>query len=141
MRLFLTLLPWLELFTLIQLGIMTSALTALAYVFLTFLLGLALMRSQGREMFVHMRQQQEGRILGPQLLLDDMVLGLAGLLLMIPGLITDFAAVLVMIGPFRRRLLRAVSGPKPEVFRDVPGAKQGETIDGSYRRVDDDKTP
>ena len=43
-------------------------------------------------MFERLRQTQEGRIMGPQLLLDDMAMGLAGLLLMIPGMITDFAA-------------------------------------------------
>ena len=39
MRLFILLLPWLELFTLIQLGIETSALTAIAYVLGTLVLG------------------------------------------------------------------------------------------------------
>ena len=38
MRLFIILLPWLELFSLIQLGIKTSALFALGYVLLTLLL-------------------------------------------------------------------------------------------------------
>ena len=51
MRVFFLLLPWLELFTLIQLGIETSALTALGYVFLTFLAGLFVLRIQGMGMF------------------------------------------------------------------------------------------
>ena len=36
MRVFFMLLPWLELFTLIQLGVETSALTAIFYVLFTF---------------------------------------------------------------------------------------------------------
>ena len=44
MRIFIMLLPWLELFTLIQLGIKTSALTALAYVLFTVLLGMAVFK-------------------------------------------------------------------------------------------------
>jgi len=51
MRLFILLLPWLELFTLIELGIRTSALTALAWVLATLLLGLALLQRQGRDLF------------------------------------------------------------------------------------------
>ena len=51
MRLFIGLLPWLELFTLIQLGIETSALTALLYVLFTFMLGVAVLRRQGLGMF------------------------------------------------------------------------------------------
>ena len=73
MRLFIALLPWLELFTLIQLGIKTSALTALLYVLATFLLGAAVLRRQGMGMFERLRQAQEGRIIGRELLVDDMV--------------------------------------------------------------------
>ncbi len=139
MRFLLILLPWLELFTLIQLGIETSALTALAWVLLTLFLGLALLQRQGRDMFEHLREEQQGRVLGPQLLLDDMALGLAGLLLIVPGLLTDFAALLVVLGPLRRRLARAILGPQPERFR--PGREEGtgETIEGTYRRIDDER--
>ena len=97
MRLFLLLLPWLELFTLIQLGVATSALAALAYVFLTFVAGLALLRLQGRDLFNRLREAQEGRLFGPQIFVDDMAVGLAALLLMVPGLITDTLALLVLM--------------------------------------------
>ena len=162
MRLFVLLLPWLELFTLIQLGVMTSALTALMYVFATFLLGLAVIRRQGQGMFRQLREAQEGRILGPELLVDDMAMGFAGVLLMIPGLMTDLAARLVMVGPLRRRLVRALKGPQPERFapereqhfhetfeqgfgessEQRPSASHSETqhqtLEGSFRRLDDD---
>src|SRR6056297_3365482 len=110
MRVFLLLLPWLELFTLIQLGVATSALVALAYVFLTFVAGLALLRLQGRDLFNRLREAQEGRLFGPQIFVDDMAVGLAALLLMAPGLITDAAAILVLFGPLRRRVSRWLFG-------------------------------
>ena len=137
MRLFFLLLPWLELFTLIQLGIETSAMTALGWVLLTIMVGVFLLRRQGLEMFERLRQSQEGRIVGPELLLDDMAMGFAALLLLVPGLITDFAALIVLIGPLRRRIARWWRGPQPEPYR--PDLDQGEhtTIEGSYRRVDD----
>jgi len=81
MRFIVFLVPWLELFTLIQLGIETSALTALGYVLATLLLGIALLQRQGREIFEHLRESQRTGSAGAQLLLDDMALGLAGLLL------------------------------------------------------------
>jgi len=138
MRFLFMLLPWLELFTLIQLGIETSALTALAWVFGTLFLGIIILQRQGQGMFERLRETQEGRILGPELLLDDMAMGLAGMLLIIPGLITDTAAVIVMIGPLRRRLARWLLGPQPEPY--APEKDEGEhiTIEGSYRRVDDE---
>lgn len=138
MRLFLALLPWLELFTLIELGIKTSALAALGYVLFTLLLGLAILQRQGQGMFERLRESQQGRVIGPQLLLDDMALGLAGLLLMIPGLISDFAALIVIIGPLRRRLARWFLGPQPEPY--VPERDQADhvTLEGQYRRLDEE---
>ncbi len=138
MRIFFLLLPWLELFTLIKLGTETTALTALAYVLLTFMLGIALLRWQGRGMIGQLRQTQHGAVIGPQLLLDDMAVGLAALLLIIPGMITDFAALVVLVGPLRRRLLRWFGGPQPEPYvpeRDQQGQSHT-TIEGDFRRVD-----
>ena len=137
MRFVILLLPWLELFTLIELGIKTSALTALAYVFITFFLGLAILQRQGRGMFEQLRQTQDGRIIGPQLLIDDMALGFAGLLLIIPGMISDVVALIVMIGPLRRRLVRVVLGPQPEAYIAERDRGEHETIEGDYRRLDD----
>jgi UPF0716 protein FxsA len=92
-------------------------------------------------MFERLRQSQEGRIIGPQLLLDDMAMGLAGLLLMIPGVITDVAALIVVIGPLRRRLVRSFLGSQPEPYVPERDSSSHVTIDGSYRRVDDEKQP
>ena len=139
MRFFIMALPWLELFTLIQLGVETSALTALAWVFGTLFLGILVLQRQGQGMFERLREAQEGRVLGPQLLLDDMAMGLSGLLLIIPGLITDAAALVVMIGPLRRRLARWMLGPQPEPYRPERDDSDHVTLEGNYRRVDDDK--
>ncbi len=136
MRFFFLLLPWLELFTLIKLGVETSALTALAYVFATLVLGIAVLRRQGQGMFMQLREAQEGRVLGRQLLLDDMVMGLAGLLLIIPGMITDFAAVVVMVGPLRRRLMAWFGGPQPEPYAPERDSQSHVTIEGDFRRMD-----
>ena len=139
MRLFLFLLPWLELFTLIELGIKTSALTALGYVLFTVLLGMAILQRQGRDMFERLRQSQQGRLVGPQLLLDDMALGLAGILLMFPGMISDVAALVVVIGPLRRRLASWILGPQAEPYAPERDPDGQVTIEGQYRRVDDKK--
>ena len=141
MRFFIMLLPWLELFTLIQLGVETSALTALAYVLGTVFIGILVLQRQGRGMFERLRQAQEGKVMGPQLLLDDMAMGLSGLLLIVPGMITDCAALLVMIGPLRRKVAQWVYGPQPEPYAPQRDAGNHTTIEGSYRRVDDENDP
>ena len=141
MRVFILLLPWLELFTLIQLGIETSALTAILYVLATFLLGMAVLRRQGMGMIERLRRAQDGSVIGPQLLVDDMAMGLAGLLLLFPGLITDAAALVVMVGPLRRRLARAIGGPEPELYRPEEDTSSHVTLEGQYRRVDPGEDP
>ena len=138
MRLFIFLLPWLELFTLIELGIKTSALTALGYVLFTGVLGMAILQRQGQGMFERLRQSQQGRLVGPQLLLDDMALGLAGVLLMIPGMISDLAALIVVIGPLRRRLARWILGPQAEPYAPERDPAGEVTIEGQFRRLDDE---
>ena len=138
MRLLIILLPWLELFSLIELGIRTSALFALGYVLLTLVLGMAILQRQGQGMFERLRQSQQGHLVGPGLLLDDMAVGLAGVLLMIPGMISDVAALIVVIGPLRRRLAGWLIGPRPEPYAPERDAANHVTIEGQYRRVDDE---
>lgn len=144
MRLFILLLPWLELFTLIRLGISTSALTALAYVFLTLVAGVVLLRLQGRDLFQRLRDAQAGRVFGPQIFVDDMATGLAALLLIVPGLITDALAIVVLFGPLRRRLSRWLFGAapqQPDPYDDGRTARDwrhDSTIEGDYTRVDGD---
>ena len=131
------LLPWLELFTLIQLGIETSALTALAYVMVTIVVGVMVLRWQGMELFNRLRETQQGAVLGPRLLKDDMSVVLAGLLLIVPGMISDIAAVIVLIGPLRRRLARMVFGPEPEIYAPERDNQAHTIIDGDFKRVDE----
>ena len=91
-------------------------------------------------MIDRLRQGQDGRIIGPQLLLDDVAMGFAALLLMIPGMITDLAACIIVIGPLRRRLARMLSGPQPETYipeRDK-GSHRHETLEGIFRTIDDE---
>ena len=132
-------LPWLELFTLIQLGISTSAVAALGYVFVTFVVGFLLLRREGQSLI---SQLSKGQPLSSQLSLDDMGVGFAGLLLMIPGLITDVFALFVLLGPLRRRLVRRLRGSTPQAAAEEDvNPRRPEIIEGEYRRVDsgDDK--
>ena len=138
MRLFILLLPLLELFSLIQLGVHTSALTALGYVLLTIALGAALLKRQGRGMVEHLQRAQSGEMLPGQWLLDDMVFGLAGLLLIIPGLITDCLALLFLIGPVRRLVMRGFEAPVQRETQVSSHPDGGDVIEGTYRRIDDD---
>ncbi len=147
MRWFFLVLPWLELFTLIQLGSEIGALSALAYVFLTLFLGITIIRLQGMELVSRLRSQQANGVVVGQLLSDDLSLGLAGLLLLIPGLVTDCLAVLVLIGPLRRRVVDWFRGGRSrsqngrwDADHTASSRPQGpnQPLEGEFRRLDDD---
>lgn len=152
MRWFLLLLPWIELFTLIWLGEQIGALTAVAYVFVTGFLGLSIVRLQGMEILARLRSAQ-GQLIVDQWLTAEFAVGLAGLLLLIPGLLTDALALLVFIAVLRRRLgfRRAWFAP-PRRGSARPGARgsrarrgatasaqrPAQTLEGEFRRLADD---
>jgi UPF0716 protein FxsA len=144
MRFLLLLYPWLELWSLIQLGVETSALFAIGWVFLMFMLGGALLRRAGTASVMQLREAQATGVLRQQVLVDDMSTALAALLFIIPGLISDCIAILVLIGPLRRALARLVVGAgqasareSSRQPRDAP--PQGPvTLEGDFHRVDEE---
>ena len=154
MRWFFLLLPFFELLTLIWLLEQIGIFTTLAYGVVTLFIGLAIVRAQGMEITARLRSAQGQVVLG-QLLGAELAVGLAGFLLMIPGLLTDTLALLVLIPPLRRRLgalgrvlfsarrrgNAARPGTRGSAARGGAGAsaeRPVETIEGEFQRLADD---
>lgn len=152
MRWFLLCLPWIELFTLIWLSEQIGTLTAMAYIFITGFLGLSIVRLQGMEILARLRSAQ-GQVIVDQWLTAEFAVGLAGLLLLIPGLLTDTLALLVFIAVLRRRLgVRRAWFAPPRRGSARPGARRStarrgatasaqrpaQTLEGEFRRLADD---
>ena len=163
MRVLLFSYPWLELWSLIELGAQTSASLALLWVLLAGVLGVSLIRFAGHHAVAHLQvAQREGR-LRQQLLLDDMSLVVTGALLIIPGLLSDVVGLLVLFRPLRGLLARALLGagavhmgatgadsaafrsaegsvnptekPSGPIFRDPRNPLGGVTVEGEYEEV------
>ena len=109
MRVALLLYPLLELWSLIELGSQTSAGLAVLWVLGAGLLGMTTIRFAGAQVLSRLQAAQREGVLQQQLVAGDMALAIAGVLLIIPGLISDALAVLVLIRPIRRLLGGAVS--------------------------------
>ncbi len=60
---------------------------------------------------------------------EGAALGLAGLLLLFPGFVSDFLALVLLIGPARRALRSPPPGPSPPIAR---GGTQ-EPLEGRFR--------
>ena len=102
MRIALLLYPLLELWSLIELGAQTSGGIAVLWVLGAGFLGMATIRFAGTQVLSRLQAAQRKGALQQQLVAGDLSLAMAGLLLIIPGLLSDALAVLVLIRPFRR---------------------------------------
>lgn len=97
-----TLLPLAELALLIKVGRATSVGTALGIVIATGVIGAAVARYEGLRTLVAIRREAAaGRLPGDQLI-DALLILVAGLLLVTPGLITDTVGLLLLVPPARR---------------------------------------
>ena len=109
MRIALLLYPLLELWSLIELGAQTSAGLAVLWVLGAAFLGMTTIRLAGSQVLSRLQAAQREGVLQQQLVASDMALAIAGLLLIIPGLLSDAMAMLVLMRPVRHLLGSAVA--------------------------------
>ena len=139
--------PWLELWSLLALGSRTSAGTALLWVLGAGVLGVMMMRVAGAQTLGQLRTAQQSGSLQAQLLQDNVALAIVGLLLLIPGMVSDAIAVLLLIRPLRGLIYRSVA-PNAGLSGGFSGGFQhthhthnphqeddGVTVEGEYEQV------
>ena len=141
MRWIVFLYPWLELWSLLALGSRTSAGIALLWVLGAGVLGVMLMRVAGAQTLGHLRAAQQQGSLQTHLLQDNVALAIVGLLLLIPGMVSDALAVLVLIRPLRGLIYRLFapsgffSGEVSGGFQHTHSGDDGVTLEGEYEQV------
>ena len=91
-----TLVPMLELYLLIELGTLIGALNTLALVILTGFAGAYLARIQGMQTMLRVRSQLQQGITPAEDLVDAVIIFVAGIVLLTPGLLTDTAGLLLL---------------------------------------------
>ena len=106
MRWMIFLYPLMELWSLIELGAQTSAGTAVLWVLCAGLAGVAAIRVAGAQVLTRLQVAQREGALQQNLLAGDMALAFAGLLLAVPGLVSDALALLIVIPPLRGLLVK-----------------------------------
>ncbi len=134
MRWLLLLYVALELWLLIRVGMAIGALMTVALLLASAFLGMFFIRQQALALlFDPERLMREER--PEQVLFDAPMLALGGLLLILPGFISDAFGVLLLLPWMRRRVARRWAGQVVPMGRD--GAIEGEyTV---VRRADDDR--
>lgn len=92
-----TIIPVVEIYLLIQIGTIFGALTSIALVIVTGFLGAYLARIQGLQtLFRIQKSLRDGQMPSGELL-DALLIGIAGLVLLTPGFLTDAFGFLLLI--------------------------------------------
>lgn len=144
----------LELTVMIEVGSVIGALPTVGLLILTAVLGSSLVRSEGiKTLFSAQQKMQMGEMPGREVM-GGMMLALAGLLLIIPGFVTDIFGVLLLQPWLRNKLADKLIGSSqfrmqmggfqqgtPSLFGNAPSddhlgsAKRGgTTIEGEFER-------
>ena len=119
-------LPALEIYLLIQVGGQVGALNTVALIFLTAIIGLYFAKHQGIQTFKSGMINLYQNKMPVYELLSGASIGVAALLLIIPGFFTDFIGFLFLI-PFARKIIFSIAfRNKKEVNKN----NKDEAIDG-----------
>ncbi len=137
--------PFLEFWSLLELSADVGALPTIGYIVVMMVLGYWLLQLAGRSALLTAGRFPSASAIRGQLFAGEISLAFGAVLLMIPGLVSDFLALYV----FLRAAVKAVLGGKrrrtAEPERDIPDRTASRstddgpiTLDGDFHRVDDD---
>lgn len=147
--LFLLVIPVVELAVLVSLGHAIGAPAVLGLVVGSALLGLGLSRREGARVLREWQGSVQRGELPREGLTSSVLLVLAGILFVVPGILTDAAGLLLLVPPLRRAIGRKVSTQVEQRFQvRMTGAlgpvvrprARGPVIDVEARTADDEAT-
>ena len=103
-----TLIPFVEIYLLIEVGTVIGPFSTLALVVLTAFIGAYLARMQGMQTMFRVRSSLQQGIMPTEDLVDALLIFIAGIVLLTPGFITDLAGLLVLLPRTRVYIKRFV---------------------------------
>ncbi len=98
-----TLIPVLELYLLIKIGVVIGAFNTLLLVIVTGAAGAYLARMQGIQTMYRVQARLQQGEMPAEDMLDAVLIFVAGVVLLTPGLLTDIAGLLLLLPPTRLR--------------------------------------
>lgn len=136
--------PLTELYFLIKVGAQIGAFPTIFLTIFTALLGGWMVRLQGFSTLLRVREAMERGEMPAIEMLEGAILLICGVLLLLPGFITDIVGFIFLIPPVRRWLL-TVGLQSSGILRPIQGApkeppRKQEVIEGEYRHEEDDTT-
>jgi len=135
--------PLIEIFLFIKIGAEIGALSTIALIALTAIVGVALLRHQGLSTLQNVqRQMQQGQV--PAVgLLEGIMLFFAGALLLTPGFFTDTIGFIILVPAIRKSLALWILERSGTIVKMHPGqppqAGPQNFIEGELDNKDDSK--
>lgn len=133
------LMPIVEMFILIKVGSLIGALPTIAFVLLTAMIGLALLRQQGFSTLFRAQEKIGKGQLPLNELIEGIFLAVGGALLLTPGFLTDAIGFGCLIPGLRQLIISKgvqVLRPNIVVKQSATDSHSHRTIDGQYTRED-----
>jgi UPF0716 protein FxsA len=129
--------PLIEIYLFMVVGSLIGVFPTMLLVILTAILGSVLLQQQGIATLRRVQQALQQGQLPTEALLEGVVIVMGGALLLTPGFFTDFLGLLCLT-PFSRQYLITWLTQRVEVHSVQSRSRQHVTLDGEYRRSDDD---
>lgn len=140
-------LPLLELWLLIEVGSEIGGFTTIVLTIFTAVLGVQLVRMQGFSALQRVQVQMQQGEVPAESMFEGVALLIAGVLLLVPGFLTDTLGFLLLVPPLRQRMIASVlanarvdtqAGSAQGPYRDAgPAAGHRHTLNGEFTREDD----
>lgn len=154
--LFILVWPLAEIWLMIQVGQQTGAFSTLLLIIATAALGLILVQLEWQRLMLAMRDKMHRGEATLGVVLETAAVGLAGVLLFIPGFISDFLGLLLLLPLTRRLLLYPLKKNNPDTnyqeqdvyyYQKSSKTQQQDNLAGSGRvlegeyKIKDEKEP
>jgi len=135
----------LEIFALVAVGSMIGALTTVAWVILSAVIGMAMMRAGARRAMMGERSRQQAgeapQVAQIRSFADSTVFMFGGILLILPGFITDALGLFILIPQVRRMMVASwTHSTHWQNYATQRGYSEYDVqhvIEGEYHRMDD----
>ena len=132
---FFILLPFVEIYTLIVAGNYIGAFNAILLIVLTGIIGLYLLRNQGIRSLINLRSNPKGFDPTADNILKTLFTPIGGFLILIPGFVTDFLGLLILLPLTRIFLIGIIFSYIGSLNNNPMNKKTNEDwIEGEYKK-------
>lgn len=123
-----------EVYVFIRVADALGLFVALGLVVLTSVIGLSLVRDKGFKNLVLLQQKMRDGDNPTEQMIKSVSLIVAGILLLLPGFVSDLFGFLLLLPMLQKRLLLKLM---PHIYFRRTGTQSGRTFEGEYQRKDD----